>query len=53
MCHYTSCRLSYVKKDKLRAIIDDLLKRNSIRSSDLEYASPVVLIRKKTGELRI
>ena len=46
-------RLSFVDKERLREIIEDLLMRNIIRPSDSPYASPIVLISKKTGETRL
>lgn len=46
-------RLSYVDKEKLRVILDDLLEQNIIRPSNSPYASPIVLVRKKNGEIRL
>ncbi|XP_024889023.1 uncharacterized protein LOC112465625, partial [Temnothorax curvispinosus] len=46
-------RLGYAEKEKLRQILNDLLKRNIIRESVSEYASPIVLVRKKNGEIRM
>lgn len=37
----------------LKKIIDSMLETGKIRNSNLEWASPIVLVRKKTGELRI
>ena len=45
-------RLSYYKKNELRKITDELLSKNIIRPSDPPYASAVVLVRKKNGDLR-
>lgn len=33
--------------------MDDLIKREIIRPSNSPYASPIVLVRKKTGEIRL
>lgn len=46
-------RLSFFDKEKLRAIIDKLLKDGVIRTSESPYASPIVLVRKKTGDIRL
>ncbi|XP_043478273.1 uncharacterized protein LOC122508792 [Leptopilina heterotoma] len=46
-------RLSFEEKIKLRAILDDLVARKIIRESDSKYASPIVLTRKKNGDLRL
>lgn len=50
---FTPRRLSYVEIEKLGEIIDDLLNRKIIRQSASEYASPIVLTRKKSGEIRM
>ncbi|XP_076620054.1 uncharacterized protein LOC143341206 [Colletes latitarsis] len=46
-------RLSYAEKSKLKEIIEDLLEKGAIRESTSEYASPIVLAKKKNGELRM
>ena len=46
-------RLSFSDKEKLRAILDELIEKCIIRPSNSPYASPIVLVRKKTGELRL
>ncbi|XP_070156230.1 uncharacterized protein [Polyergus mexicanus] len=46
-------RLGFSEKEKVRQILDDLLHRNIIRKSVSEYASPIVLTRKKTGDIRM
>ena len=46
-------RLSYDEKIKLEKIISDLIERRVIRPSNSEYASPIVLTRKKSGDLRL
>lgn len=50
---YGPRRLSFVEKENLRKILDGLLERGIIRSSNSEYASPIVLVKKKTGDLRM
>lgn len=46
-------RLSYAEKQELQKILDDLLENGVIRVSESEFASPIVLVRKKSGELRM
>ncbi|XP_011859156.1 PREDICTED: uncharacterized protein K02A2.6-like [Vollenhovia emeryi] len=46
-------RLSFADKDTLRKMLDELLERKIIRPSNSPYASPIVLVRKKTGGLRL
>lgn len=46
-------RLSIDEKTKLRIIIDDLLARNIIRPSNSEYASKIVLVKKRDGKLHM
>lgn len=44
---FTPRRLSYSEKTKLKKIVEVLKKKEYIVESDAEYASPIVLIRKK------
>ncbi|XP_018377468.1 PREDICTED: LOW QUALITY PROTEIN: uncharacterized protein K02A2.6-like [Trachymyrmex cornetzi] len=46
-------RLSFVDKEKLQKILDELSRKKIIRPSSSPYASPIVLVRKKTGDLRL
>ncbi|XP_011859227.1 PREDICTED: uncharacterized protein LOC105556736 [Vollenhovia emeryi] len=46
-------RLSFADKEQLRKILDDLLEKGIIRPSNSPYASPIVLVRKKTGDVRL
>lgn len=46
-------RLAFAEKCQLKNLLDDLLKRRVIRLSNAVYASPVVLIRKKNGKIRM
>lgn len=46
-------RLGFSEKEKVRQILDDLLQRNIVRKSVSEYASPIVLTRKKNGDIRM
>lgn len=51
---YRSRRLSFVEKQKLQEILDELLERGIIRESCSPYCSPIVLVRKKnTDKLRL
>lgn len=44
---YHPYRLSYQEKLKVREIVKDLLEKKIIRESDSEYASPIILVKKK------
>lgn len=46
-------RLSYLEKEKVRIILDDLLEQQIIRPSNSEFTSPIVLARKKDGSVRM
>ena len=46
-------RMSPHEKEILRGIVDDLLVNGIIRESTSEYASPVLLVKKKTGDYRM
>lgn len=50
---YHPYRLSYKEKLKVREIIKDLLDKNIIRESESEYASPVLLVKKRDGSDRL
>lgn len=50
---YHPYRLSYQEKLKVREIVKDLLAKNIIRESDSEYASPIILVKKKDGTDRM
>lgn len=49
----TPFKLIYNDKPKLREILNGLLARGIIRESMSEYASPIVLTKKKNGEMRL
>lgn len=51
--HYAPSRLSVGEKNKVRAILDDLLERGIIRPSISEYASRTVSVRKKDESIRL
>ena len=44
--------LSLHEKEKLRGLIKDSLEKGIIKQSDSPFASRIVLVRKKSGELR-
>lgn len=46
-------RLSYSEKEQVHKILDDLLTRGIIRKSNSQYSSPIVLVRKKNGSIRM
>lgn len=46
-------RLSYGEKVEVQKTVDELLRQGIIQQSDSPYASPIVLVRKKSGELRM
>lgn len=46
-------RLSYFEKNVLQKILDDYIKNGYIRASESEFVSPIVLVKKKTGDLRM
>lgn len=50
---YRARRISYSDREKLKIIIDDLLKEGVIRPSRSPYSSPIVLVRKKTGDMKL
>lgn len=50
---YRPRRLSFTEKQKLQLLLDDLMKANIIRPSTSPYAFPIVLVKKKTGDIRL
>ncbi|KAG7310665.1 hypothetical protein JYU34_003468 [Plutella xylostella] len=50
---YRPYRLAIKEKEKVRDMITDLLDNDVIRPSTSAYASPIVLVRKKSGEFRL
>lgn len=51
--HFSPRRLAYVEKEQLQKIIDELLAKEVIKPSKSEYASPIVLVTKRTDEYRM
>lgn len=50
---YRPYRLSHSERGQVREIIDDLLQNDIIKESKSDYASPILLVRKKSGEQRL
>lgn len=50
---YRPRRLAYAERIKVQEIVSELLKDGIIRESSSAYASPIVLVKKKNGELRM
>ncbi|XP_073946873.1 uncharacterized protein [Choristoneura fumiferana] len=46
-------RLSHHEREQVRSMIDEMLKAGIIRDSTSEYASPIILVRKPDGGLRM
>lgn len=50
---YRPYRMSYHEREKVREIVDELVKNDVVQESQSNYASPVLLVKKKTGEQRL
>lgn len=46
-------RLSPVEREKVKEIINELINNNIVRESKSPYASPIILVKKKTGDDRM
>lgn len=51
--YFKSCRFSYTQRKVINDVIVDMLNQNIIRKSKSPYSSPIILTKKKTGELRL
>lgn len=51
--HCPPRRLAYNEKIQVQKLLDEYLKKSYIRASESEYVSPIVLVKKKSGELRM
>nr|CAI5824178.1 unnamed protein product [Callosobruchus analis] len=51
--YYRPYRLSYRERELVRDKVQTLLKAGVIRESESAYASPIILIPKKSGEIRM
>lgn len=50
---YRPYRLAVKEKEVVREMVEELLQNDIVRPSTSAYASPIVLVRKKTGEFRL
>lgn len=50
---YRPYRLSYFERSQVRETIDELLKYDIIQESTSDYAIPILMVKKKSGELRL
>lgn len=46
-------RLAHSEREVVAKKIDEMLEANIIQESDSDYASPIILVRKKTGDYRL
>ncbi|CAG9122295.1 unnamed protein product [Plutella xylostella] len=50
---YRPYRLSHQERDQVRTMVADMLDAGIVRESVSEYASPIILVRKKDGKQRL
>lgn len=50
---YRPYRLSFSQRKKVQAMINELLECGIVQESNSPYASPIVLVQKKTGDMRL
>lgn len=50
---YRPYRLSHKERDQVREMVGEMLEAGIVRESTSEYASPVILVRKKDGRMRM
>lgn len=50
---YRPYRLSYDERQTVREMIDEMLKAGIIRESNSQFASPIIIVKKKTGDKRL
>jgi len=50
---YRPYRLSYYERERVRNMVDELKNANIVEDSNSEYASPILLVKKKTGDVRM
>lgn len=50
---YRPYRLSFSEKAKVREMVNELIENDIIRESTSDYASPILMVKKKTGEQRL
>lgn len=50
---YRPYRLSHFEREQVRETIDELLQNDIIQESKSDYSSPILMVKKKTGEQRL
>lgn len=50
---YRPYRLSFTEKEQVREIINELIENDVIQESNSDFASPILMVQKKTGEQRL
>lgn len=50
---YRPYRMAYPEREKVRAIVEDLVSNGIVQESQSPYASPILLVKKKNGEERL
>lgn len=50
---YRPYRLSHPERQKVRNMVEDLIQNDIVQESNSNYASPILLVKKKNGELRL
>lgn len=50
---YRPYRLSHAERETVRETVDELLRLDIIQESKSDYASPILMVRKKSGEQRL
>lgn len=50
---YRPYRLSYYERERVRDMVEEMKEADIVEESDSEYASPILLVKKKTGDIRM
>lgn len=50
---YRSYRLTQKELEEVKILVNDLCENGTVRESNSPYASPIIVLRKKTGDRRI
>ncbi|KAG6458358.1 hypothetical protein O3G_MSEX010822 [Manduca sexta] len=50
---YRPYRLSYSERQLVRSMVEDMIEADIVCESNSQYASPILLVKKKTGEKRL
>lgn len=50
---YRPYRMSYVERDTVRKMVKELMDQDVVEESNSSYASPIILVKKKTGGHRL